>query len=112
MAASNLRDQDAWQKVTGQLPYALNVTFPGLAHASCVRSPLAHARVLRVDPARALALPGVIAVLTRDDLVDGRLAPYYGPAIKDQPIVAMDKVRFVGDVVAAVLAEDARTAAE
>ena len=113
MAAASVRDEDAREKVTGQVPYVLNLTLPGLAHVRCVRSPLAHARIRRVDASGALALPGVLAVLTRDDLADPALAPHYGPAIKDQPIVAIEKARFVGDVVAAVLAEtlDVATAA-
>src|SRR4051794_39562964 len=112
MANGGVRAQDALQKVTGQIPYALNVELPGMAYARCVRSPHAHARIRGVDAARALALPGVVAVLTCDDLTDPRLAPYFGPAIKDQPVVAIDKARFVGDVVAAVVADDADTAAE
>lgn len=103
---------DAELKVTGQIPYALNVELPGMTYARCVRSPYAHARILRVDASPALALPGVVAVLTRDDLADGQLFPYYGAAVKDQPIVAIDKARHVGDVVAAVVAEDWDTAGE
>ncbi|HZR97246.1 MAG TPA: xanthine dehydrogenase family protein molybdopterin-binding subunit [Chloroflexota bacterium] len=105
MAAASVRDEDARQKVTGAVPFVLNLTLPGLAHVRCVRSPLPHARIRRVDASRALAQPGVLAVLTRDDLADPALFPYYGPAIKDQPIVAIEKARYVGDVVAAVLAE-------
>ncbi|RME48813.1 MAG: xanthine dehydrogenase subunit D, partial [Chloroflexi bacterium] len=57
--------------------------------------------------------PGVVAVLTRDDLMDNpAISPVYGPQIKDQPIVALDRVRYVGDAVAAVAAEDPATAAE
>ncbi len=111
MAAVGVREKDAEQKVTGQIPYALNVELPRMGYARCVRSPHAHARILRVDASRAAALPGVITVLTRDDLADDHLFPYYGAAIKDQPIVAIDKARHVGDVVAAVVAEDADTAA-
>jgi CO/xanthine dehydrogenase Mo-binding subunit len=111
MVAVGVRRQDAEQKVTGQIPYALNVEMPGMAYARCVRSPHAHARIVRVDASRAEALPGVVAVLTRDDLTDGRLFPYYGAAIKDQPIVAIDRARHVGDVVAAVVADDPDTAA-
>src|SRR5438105_3953666 len=106
------RFRDGEMKVTGQIPYALNVEVPGMTHARCVRSPYAHARIISIDASRALALPGVVTVLTRDDLTDERLFPYYGAAIKDQPIVAIDKVRHVGDVVAAVVAEDVDTAAE
>src|SRR5581483_4565582 len=105
MAAASVRDEDARQKVTGAVPFVLNLTLPGLAHVRCVRSPLPHARIRRVDASRALAQPGVLAVLTRDDLADPALFPYYGPAIKDQPIVAIEKARYVGDVVAAVPAE-------
>jgi CO/xanthine dehydrogenase Mo-binding subunit len=96
---------DADLKVTGQVLYALNVELPGMTYARCVRSPYPHARIVRIDAARAEALPGVVTVLTRDDLTDGRLFPYYGAALKDQPIVAIDKARHVGDVVAAVVAE-------
>src|SRR5436309_3019388 len=103
---------DAELKVAGQIPYVLNLDLPGLAHAACVRSPLAHARIVSIDTSKAKALPGVVCVLTRDDLRDPSLNPYYGAAIKDQPVVAIEKVRHVGDVVAAVVAEDAATAAE
>ncbi|MBM2810949.1 MAG: putative xanthine dehydrogenase subunit [Chloroflexi bacterium] len=110
---------DCEMKVTGRIPYALNVELPGMAWARCVRSPYAHARIVSVDASRALALPGVVAVLTRDDLVPGArvggrpplVLPYYGAAIKDQPIVAIEKVRHVGDIVAAVVADDADIAA-
>ncbi len=111
MAAIGVRQRDAEQKVTGQIPYALNVSLPGMAYARCVRSPYAHARIVSIDTSRAEALPGVVHVLTRDDLADERLFPYYGAAIKDQPIVAIDKARHVGDVVAAVVADDPETAA-
>src|SRR3954469_9934867 len=103
---------DAEQKVTGQVPYTLNINLPGMVHARCVRSPYAHARIISVDASRALALPGVVGVLTRDDLTDGHLFPYYGAAVKDQPIVAIDKARHVGDVVAAVIAESVEIAGE
>ncbi|HZT06734.1 MAG TPA: xanthine dehydrogenase family protein molybdopterin-binding subunit [Chloroflexota bacterium] len=106
------RDRDAVMKVTAQIPYALNVELPGMLHARCVRSPYPHARIVRVDASRALAHPGVVAALTRDDLSDGRLFPYYGAAIKDQPIVAIDKARHVGDVVAAIVAETPDAAAD
>ena len=111
-SAGTQQKKDGTLKVTGQIAYALNVDIPGMVHARCVRSPYAHARILNVDASRALALPGVVAVLTRDDLSEDKLFPYYGAAIKDQPIVAIDKVRHVGDVVAAVVAETPDIAAE
>src|SRR5438552_13576063 len=104
--------RDAELKVAGQIPYALNVDLPGLAHARCVRSPYAHARILKIDTSSAEALEGVVCVLTRADIQDGSIFPYYGAAIKDQPIVAIDKARHVGDVIAAVVAETPEIASE
>src|SRR6187200_539423 len=77
-----------------------------------VRSPLAHARIVSVDIAAALALPGVHAVLTHED-VPGQKT--YGLEFPDQPVLAADRVRYVGEPVALVAAdhpEDARRAAE
>ncbi|MBI4492234.1 MAG: xanthine dehydrogenase family protein, partial [Chloroflexi bacterium] len=67
------------------------------------------ARLVRVDASKAARLPGVV-VLTRDDLQG--MDPYYGPVVRDQPIVALDKVRYVGDVVAVVAAEERDLAEE
>jgi CO/xanthine dehydrogenase Mo-binding subunit len=80
-----------------------------MLHAKALRSTYPHARLLRVDAGKAARLPGVV-VLTRDDLAG--MDPYYGPVVRDQPIVAIDKVRFVGDVVAAVAAEEKDLAEE
>jgi CO/xanthine dehydrogenase Mo-binding subunit len=105
---------DARARVTGDVDYALNLELPGLLHARFLRSPYAHARLIRVDTSRAEQLPGVVSVLSRNDLVDQeRLFPYYGAVIRDQTPVALDKVRFVGDPVAAVAAtsEDIAAAA-
>ncbi|MBE2998254.1 xanthine dehydrogenase family protein [Nocardiopsis sp. HNM0947] len=79
-----------------------------MLHAKVLRSPHAHARLVSVDASRAARLDGVHAVVTRDDL-EG-LDPVYGFFVKDQPVVATDRVRYVGDVVAAVAAEDEATA--
>lgn len=95
--------KDAVPKTTGAATYTVDVSFPGMLHAKVLRSPHAHARVTSVDASKARGMPGVHAVITRDDL-DG-LNPTYGYFIKDQPIVAMDKVRYIGDTVAAVAAE-------
>ncbi|GAA4601119.1 xanthine dehydrogenase family protein molybdopterin-binding subunit [Actinoallomurus liliacearum] len=102
------RRGDAAPKVTGGARYSADVRLPGMLHAKVLRSPHAHARVVSVDPTRARALNGVHAVLTRDDL--GGLSPTYGYFVKDQPVVAIDRVRYVGDVVAAVAAVDERVA--
>ncbi|HTM07825.1 MAG TPA: xanthine dehydrogenase family protein molybdopterin-binding subunit [Verrucomicrobiae bacterium] len=99
---------DGREKVTGRALYASDLTFPNLAHGKILRSPYAHAKIVRIDARRAEAMPGVVAVLTRENLMVR--APYFGTYIKDQPIVALDKVRYAGDIVAAVAATDERTA--
>lgn len=95
---------DGPDKLSGRAAYAADVRLPGMLHAKLLRSPHAHARVLRVDASRARAAPGVRAVLTAADVPAG-LMPVYGYFIKDQPIVATDRVRHVGDIVAAVAAD-------
>jgi CO/xanthine dehydrogenase Mo-binding subunit len=95
---------DGPEKVTGRALYASDVRLPGMAHAKILRSPLPHARLLKIDAHKAASMPGVSAILTRDNLQVG--SPCYGTYIKDQPIVALDKVRYVGDIVAAVAAGD------
>ncbi|MBI4483622.1 MAG: xanthine dehydrogenase family protein molybdopterin-binding subunit [Acidobacteria bacterium] len=99
---------DGVAKVTGQAKYASDVVLPGMAYAKLLRSPYAHARILSIKVGEAEAQPGVFAVLTGDRL-EG-LNPYYGHAVKDHPVLAMGKVRYVGEPVVAVVAVDERTA--
>lgn len=94
---------DTTAKMSGRAQFAGDFEVPGMLHGSVLRSIYAHARLVSIDTTEAEAMPGVIAVLTRDDLAD--LDPYYGHAIRDRPIVAIDKVRFVGEPIAAVAAE-------
>lgn len=96
---------DARDKVTGRARYTVDATMPGMLHAKVLRSGRAHARILSIDTTAARAMPGVHAVLTGEDLRGGDMMPVYGYFIKDQPIVALDKVRYEGDMVAAVAAE-------
>ncbi len=92
-------------KVTGKLSYLDDLKIRGMLHAKVLRSPLPHARIVNIDDSRARKLAGVAVVLTRDDIIDNpRYHSSYGPVVKDQSIVAIDKVRFVGDPVAAVAA--------
>ena len=88
-------------KVRGQTVYAADVKLPGLLWAKILRSPHPHARIRGIDTSKARKLPGVYAVLTGED-VKGRLV---GKQIRDMPVLCWDKVRFVGDRVAAVAAE-------
>ncbi len=100
---------DGEEKVTGKALYAVDVVLPNMAHGKILRSPYAHARLTRVDASKAEKLPGVFAVITGDDQ---RRLNMFGAAYKDQTIVAVDKVRYAGDPVAAVAAVDDATAAE
>src|SRR5690349_14244596 len=81
-----------------------------MAYAKVLRSPYAHAKILSIDKSRAEAHPGVHCVVTGFDL-DG-INPYYGHAVKDHPLLAIEKVRYAGEAVAAVVAVDERTAFE
>ena len=97
---------DGPDKVTGLGKYSLDVTIPGTLWAKVLRSPYPHARVVKVDASRALELPGVQAVLTPDEVAGLRT----GKRLLDEPVLAWDKVLFIGDKVAAVAAEDEDTA--
>src|SRR6476660_8312289 len=99
------RRLDYETKVTGRAQYLADMNVPGMCHGKILRSPYAHARILKIDTSKAQKVPGVMAVLTRDDILhDEGIEPYYGPVFKDQTIVAVEKVRHVGDPVAAVAA--------
>lgn len=92
-------------KVTGRLSYLEDLKTGEMLHGKILRSSYPHAIIKRVDASEAEKLPGVLAVLTRDDIIDNpRYHSSYGPVLKDQTIVAIDKVRFVGDPIAAVAA--------
>jgi len=95
---------DAHAKVSGRAIYGPDITLPGMLHAKLLRSPRAHARVVSIDATAARAMPGVRAVLTRDE-IPKNIVPFYGYFIKDQPMVALDTVRYIGDIVCAVAAD-------
>src|SRR5262245_66282159 len=97
---------DGAEKVTGQAVYAGDLRLPGMAYAKVLRSPVAHARLCSVDASRARELSGVLAVLTRDSVNVASNA--FGAYVRDQQILATDKVRYAGDMVAAVAATEDR----
>lgn len=101
---------DGPEKVTGRARYTVDLVVPGMLHGAVLRSPIPHGRIRAIDASRAEALPGVVAVLTRDDVRD--IDPYYGHLIRDCPLIAVDKVRYVGEPVAAVASLDNLTARE
>ncbi len=99
---------DALAKVTGAGLYAADLVVPGMLHARVLRSAYPHARILSLDISRAQALPGVVAVLTAAD-IPGRKD--CGVHTIDWPVLCYDKVRYVGDALALVLAESEAQAA-
>jgi CO/xanthine dehydrogenase Mo-binding subunit len=100
--------KDAHEKLCGQAQYVGDMEMAGMLHGKVLRSPHAHARIRSIDFSAALEIDGVAAILTAQDLED--IDPYYGHAIKDRPIVAIDRVRFAGEPVAAVAAVDEASA--
>ncbi|MSP39814.1 MAG: xanthine dehydrogenase family protein molybdopterin-binding subunit [Deltaproteobacteria bacterium] len=102
--------RDGRVKVTGKAQYVADLRLIGMAYAKVLRSPFAHAKIISIDKSKAEAHPGVYCVVSGFDL-DG-LNPYFGHAVKDHPLLAIDKVRYTGEPVAAVVAVDERTAFE
>ena len=97
------RRADSVPKVTGEFAYSSDLEAAGMLWGSTVRSPHAHARILSIDVSGALSMPGVHAVLTHDD-VPGQKT--YGLDFADQPVLAVDRVRYFGEAVAIVAAEE------
>jgi CO/xanthine dehydrogenase Mo-binding subunit/CO/xanthine dehydrogenase FAD-binding subunit len=97
---------DAVPKVTGAAQYVADLHFPGMLHAAVLRSPHPHARIVSIDTSAAVAMPGVKAVATGADTAKRK----WGAFRPDLYPLAIDKVRYVGDEVAAVAAVDAETA--
>ena len=100
--------EDGPDKVSGHTRYSGDLILPGMLWGKVLRSPVPHARIVHIDIAGALKLPGVHAVLTGRDLA-GMLV---GRTLRDTPLLAQDKVRFVGEKVAAVAADNLDTAEE
>jgi aerobic carbon-monoxide dehydrogenase large subunit len=112
-----LRKEDA-RLVTGQTNWTDNIQFPGMVHMAVLRSPMAHARITRIDVSAALERPGVLAAYSGRDLADEQGAlPCAWPVTPDMkhpnhPPLAVDEVRYVGDGVAVVVARDRYAAAD
>ena len=110
------RSKEGPRHVTGRGLYTDDFQLPGMLQAMILRSPHAHANILAVDPAQALANPNVVAVVTPDDIKQ-HTKPFkpgrYAAGLKrpiDEYASAMGKVRYVGEPVAAVAARDRGTA--
>jgi CO/xanthine dehydrogenase Mo-binding subunit len=103
---------DGIPKVTGEFAYSSDLQAAGMLWGHTVRSPHAHARIVSIDTAEAVGMPGVHAVLTHDDVPGTKR---YGLEFPDQPVLAYERVRYFGEPVALVAAEhpeQARRAAE
>lgn len=100
--------KDAREKATGSAQFVTDLSLPGMLHAKILRSPYPHARILSIDTSRAKRVPGVKAVITFEDTPQIK----FGTLVDDWYILAKDKVRFVGEEVAAVAAVDEDAAKE
>src|SRR5688572_11012918 len=106
----NSRRQDAVEKVTGQAKYTGDFAFADLLEGRALRSVFPHALFESVDTRKAQSLDGVVAILTRDDLKD--IDPFYGHCLRDRPLIAIDHVRYMGEPIAVVAAENREIAEE
>jgi len=101
---------DYLEKVTGDARFASDIVVPGMLQGRILRSTVPHAKIRGIDASGALAMPGVVAVLTGKDLQG--INSHWGLYLKDRPIIAIDRVRYVGEPVAAVAAIDEFAAEE
>ena len=101
---------DAPAKATGRGKYAEDLSMPGMLYAALLQSPVAHAKILHIDTSKASKLPGVKAVVTAKEA--GLIKYGVSPARYDETLFAHEKVRYVGDEIAAVAAVDQATAEE
>ncbi len=99
---------DAWAKVTGETRFADDLVLPRMAYAKILRGQHPHALIRKIDTSRAAALPGVYAVITGRDFAPVKFGIM--PVSQDEEPLCLEKIRFVGDPVAAVAAQDEETA--
>jgi CO/xanthine dehydrogenase Mo-binding subunit len=101
---------DLVDKVTGRAEFVSDVVLPGMLHGKILRSPIPHGLIRGIDTAAALTMPGVVAILTGADVA--RLNAHWGPSLADRPVIAIDRVRYVGEPVAMVAATSELAAEE
>jgi len=101
---------DFLDKVTGRAAFISDLDVPGMVHGKVLRSTMPHARITGIDIDAALSMPGVIGIVTGSDL--GGIDPIWGVSLKDRPLIAIDRVRYVGEPVAVVVAETEALAEE
>jgi len=91
------------QKVSGTAEYMHHFTLPGMLYGKIFRSTISHGKIISINTDAAQSYPGVVGVITGEDIRKIIPSPYYGPAFLDQPILALDKVHFIGEPVAVVV---------
>ncbi|HKI49208.1 MAG TPA: 4-hydroxybenzoyl-CoA reductase, partial [Desulfobacteria bacterium] len=101
---------DAPAKATGRAMYVDDIKLPGMLYGALLQSPLAHANILNIDTSKARKLPGVKSVVTAEEA--GMVHYGVSPARYDETIFVKDRVRYIGDEIAAVAAVDLETAME
>lgn len=99
---------DSAKKVTGEAKYSADIKLPRMLYGKVLRSPHPHARILNINTEKAERLPGIKAVVTSEDTPKVK----FGIIVPDEYILAVDKVRYIGDEIAAVAAIDESTAEE
>ena len=112
---SGIKRREDPRLITGQARYTDDIKLPGVLHMAVVRSPYAHANIVSIDSSAATAMDGVVAVFTGEDvelagIPTAWLIPDSDLKTPEHPALAKDKVRYVGDGVAIVLANDRYTA--
>ncbi len=113
MIGTSIPMLDSVDRVKGSVPFAVNLTLPEMLYAKVLRSPYPHAHILSVETSAAVDVPGVVAVFSAADAEQGVLPGlFYGLKMKDQPVVARDRVRYVGEPVALIAAETLEAAEE
>ncbi|MEW6105119.1 MAG: xanthine dehydrogenase family protein molybdopterin-binding subunit [Bacillota bacterium] len=100
---------DAVEKVTGRAKFGADLYFDGMLHARMLRARFPHARIIRIDASEARKVPGVVAVITHEDIPGART---FGPVKRDMPVLAFDKTRYLGDGVAMIVATSLEAADE
>ncbi len=111
VVGKSLKRVDAVGKVTGTTLFADDLAFAGMLYAKVLRSPLAHAKIKKIDTTEAQKVEGVRAVITAKDIPGENRLGVLGGIFKDQPVLCKDKVRLIGDAVALVAAESEEIAA-
>ncbi len=97
-------------RVMGTQPYIADITLPGMLHTKLVHLDCAHARIVSIDTSKALAVPGVLGILTADDIPSS--VPRFGPVYRDRPLLAVNTTQYHGEPVAIVAAETEYAAAQ